>query len=1313
MKRFVARAAIVCLILLISMGTMYSRQQNGSAATAGGVRGIQSTTITNNPVVYGTNTDASDGVDSYDQVAPPPPPANYLYAYFLLAPGELFPNYLVDIKNQESSLDVTAKIWALRAVSDQDGPVTLNLPIVGTLDPAYNPTLFDTKTGIYHNLRADPNYQYTSVKDETRIFQLLVGDKTKPTVTLTYPNGGELLPAGTGITITWTSADASGLQGHDVYYSLDGGSTYTLIGSTAGDVKSIGWTPPGGSTSALVKVVARDRVFNEQEDVSNGTFGTGYTITPTAGANGSMNPSVATVVPFGADQSFTMTPDPGYHVADVQVDASSVGAVTGYTFNSVIANHTISTTFAINTYTITASAGANGSVSPPGVTTLNYNGSQAYTITPNAGYHVVDVVVDGGSVGAVTSYNFAGVITNHTISATFAINTYTITASAGSNGSIAPSGVTTLNYNGSQAYTITPSTGYHVADVLVDGSSVGAAGSYTFTDVQSNHTIAATFAINTYTITASAGSNGSISSPGATTVNYGGSQAYTITPTTGYHVADVLVDGSSVGAVASYTFSNVNSNHTIAATFTIDTYTITASAGSNGSVSPSGATTVNYDGSQTYTITPSTGYHIADVLVDGSSAGAVSSYTFSNVRAGHTISATFAVNTYAITASAGANGSISPSGVTNVDYNGSQAYTISPATGYHVADVLVDAVSVGAVTGYSFSTVTSDHTISASFAINYYPLTVLATEGGTILEPPSSPVMVAHRVETPITAAPLTGYHWLHWTIDFQGGTGVTLTNPFQMSASVSLSEGPGTVVANFAINQYSVSVTTPLNGTVSLDPPGGTYDYNSIIQLTATPNTWHHFVNWTGAEVPAGHETDNPLSITVDGNKTLTANFAIDQYTVHRNAIAGWNLVGVPAVQADLTPSGVFGDDYSEPYYTFGYIPATGYAVPSTLSMGQGYWLGSNHPCTIDAVGTPLTVASLALAAGFNIIGNPFVTDEPFAQLRFTKGTETKTMAEAISSSWLMSALYKYNGAGYDYENTALGVWQGYWIGMLVDGITIQYAAVLGPPAPVTHPNAGAAPTATMTPTNWNVDIAATLATAGSVLATDRLASFGVRSDATPGFDPLYDAPRPPRSPAEEFIEPAFVVKGDSYPRLLGTAYARDYRGGDHPVWDCVVNTSKPGKVTLTWDMKAIGTLGDEVRAYLYDVSTQRIVDMKKVGSYSYEEKGTSRQFRIGDVEEAMPRAFQLGQNYPNPFNPVTVIRYGVPSEAVVSVEVFNSLGQKVATLVDGEKKPTGYHEVKFEGANLSTGLYFYRLSATGSYGTRFTDVKKMILLK
>jgi hypothetical protein len=300
------------------------------------------------------------------------------------------------------------------------------------------------------------------------------------------------------------------------------------------------------------------------------------------------------------------------------------------------------------------------------------------------------------------------------------VTTYTFTASAGANGSISPSGTVNVNQGSSQTFIITANTGYHAADVLVDGSSVGAVASYTFSSVTANHTISVSFAANgsSYTITASAGSNGSISPSGAVSVNQGGSQSFAVRPSSGYHIADVLVDGKSVSAVAGYTFSNVTANHTISASFASNsyTYTISASAGSNGSISPSGSVTIARRSSQSFTITASSGYHIADVLVDGSSVGAVGSYTFRRVTANHTISASFASNsyTYTITASASSNGSISPSGSVTVAQGDSQSFVVTPSSGYHIADVLVDGKSVGAVASYTFSNVTSNRSISVS-----------------------------------------------------------------------------------------------------------------------------------------------------------------------------------------------------------------------------------------------------------------------------------------------------------------------------------------------------------------------------------------------------------------------------------------------------------------------------------------------------------------------------------------------------------------------------------------------------------------------
>jgi hypothetical protein len=88
-------------------------------------------------------------------------------------------------------------------------------------------------------------------------------------------------------------------------------------------------------------------------------------------------------------------------------------------------------------------------------------------------------------------------------------------------------------------------------------------------------------------------------------------------------------------------------------------------------------------------------------------------------------------------------------------------------------------------------------------------------------------------------------------------------------------------------------------------------------------------------------------------------------------------------------------------------------------------------------------------------------------------------------------------------------------------------------------------------------------------------------------------------------------------------------------------------------------------------------------------------------------PREPVLQQNYPNPFNPSTTIRYGVPVRSHVSLTVFNALGQQVAVLQNGEME-AGYHEVRFDASDLSSGVYFYRIAA-GTY----VETKRLLLVR
>jgi hypothetical protein len=156
----------------------------------------------------------------------------------------------------------------------------------------------------------------------------------------------------------------------------------------------------------------------------------------------------------------------------------------------------------------------------------------------------------------------------------------------------------------------------------------------------------------------------------------------------------------------------------------------------------------------------------------------------------------------------------------------------------------------------------------------------------------------------------------------------------------------------------------------------------------------------------------------------------------------------------------------------------------------------------------------------------------------------------------------------------------------------------------------------------------------------------------------------------------------------------------------------TKSGKDTIAWNWGAypyprIASEAPRPRAIDFSVTG----DTAYVACFLYE-KAAVQMFRrvLTDVshnEKPIPARYELSQNYPNPFNPSTTIRYGLPHKSQVSLLVYNTLGQLVSQLVSTEQE-AGYHEVKFDGLNLASGVYFYRLHAGD-----FVATKQLIVLR
>ena len=880
-------------------------------------------------------------------------------------------------------------------------------------------------------------------------FQVLVNGAPVPDSVL-WPAGSDTTWS-SGDTLTFSSPNAQTVQ---IVYSKGTTASAVLSSANFGGVA-------GNSTLSL-------------------------TITAAAGPGGSISPSGVISVPYGGSQAFTITPDDGYRVATVLVDGNSIAVVSTYTFSTVTSSHSIYVTFAKKPV-ITASAGDHGSISPTGAVIVNYSDSQTFTIIPDTGYHVVDVLVDTSSQGAITSYNFTNVLADHTISATFAINAYSITPSAGANGIISPNTVQMVNYGDSTVFTITPvNSSYRVADVLIDGVSTGPSTSYTFSNVAANHTIAASFALNTYTITAPGSTEWEYlpgwqatyySDMAWTTVagtridneiQYANAEANTTfslhaptdelnwpVPMVGkFNEFSVTWDGYLlVTGSDTYTFSLTSDdasklwideglvidhsgtspyapvNGTLALTpgyhhivvkmyqqystavarlqyssSTMPLQQVTAWH-TSGIVTPPGISTVNYGATPTYAITPNPGYHVADVLVNGTSVGAVTSYVFPSVNSDKTISATFAINTYTIAASSGANGVVTPAGTTTVNYGATPTYTITPNPGYHVADVLVNSTSVGAITSYVFPAITTNKTISATFAINTYTITPSIVNGNGTVSPATVQTVEYGNTTSTFTFVPATGYHLNTVTVN---GTTVTPTGNSYTFPAVTTNK---TIVGTFAINTYTITPSI-VNGNGTVSPATvQTVEYgNTTSTFTFVPATGYHLntVTVNGTTVtPTGNSYTFPAVTT---NKTIIGTFAINTYTITPSIVRANGTVSPATVQTVN-----YGDT---PIFTF--TPASGYHL-NIVTVNGTTVTPTGNSYTFPAVTTNKTINGTFLIDPpvANFTATPLTGGIPL-EVTFTDlSTNAPTSWEwnfgynSTSTSFLQNPTFTYPGPG------------------------------------------------------------------------------------------------------------------------------------------------------------------------------------------------------------------------------------------------------------------------------------------------------------
>lgn len=563
----------------------------------------------------------------------------------ILVDGEADTNFVAGVPTAEytmSNIDSNHTVVAQFETTTYE--VTVNVTGNGTADPT---------SGTY-NCGDTVAFTFTPDNDGVEVESVVVNGNNIGSVTSYVINGisADYTIDVTFADITYTLTSVAYNNGTidpvgDTVVAYNGSMTYTL---TPNDCQTVSELLVNGvsyldsanfdGTTLTLDNIQRDMTIQAYFQVMT------YTVEATQAEGGVITETG--VYNCGTDVTYNIVANDCYTLTTITVDGEDITCEltdTVIVINAIDTNHTITATFTMNTYTITANVNddAAGTITP--TDTFNCGETPVYEITPNEGYYIVSVMVDSVEQGAIDSYTFSALHADHTIDATFAKYTYTVSAYGAAGVEITPEGDTTVEYGESVSYTLTADDCYEIVSVMLDGEDLGAVTTVDVDSITANHVITVESAIKTYTITATATEGGNITPAGEVIVNCGASQFFSITPAEGYEIESVEVDGADQGAISSYLFDSVTADATIHVTFSAiadTTFTITATAGANGTITPAGDVTVNYGASQSFVIVADEYYTIGEVLIDSVPlANPVASYTFVNVTANHTIDVTF------------------------------------------------------------------------------------------------------------------------------------------------------------------------------------------------------------------------------------------------------------------------------------------------------------------------------------------------------------------------------------------------------------------------------------------------------------------------------------------------------------------------------------------------------------------------------------------------------------------------------------------------------------------------------------------------
>ncbi len=468
------------------------------------------------------------------------------------------------------------------------------------------------------------------------------------------------------------------------------------------------------------------------------------------------------------------------------------------------------------------------------------------------------------------------------------------------------------------------------------------------------------------------------------------------------------------------------------------------------------------------------------------------------------------------------------------------------------------------------------------------------------------------------------------------------------------------------AMAGWNVTVIGPVTDSELTDSSGWYYFYdlpNGSYTVDVEPPPL-----WTQTYPPSS----GSYSVTVTDNSS-SSNSTFGMYSSQAFSFPvdkQWNIVSVPLRLADFTKTTIFPLAITDAYSFH-----DGYNVENVLENGPAYWVKMTMAHQVWMAGTAFTADTVNVSPGWNFIGS-VSSAIPVANLF------------SIPAGIITGNVFGYSRG--NYITSVINPGKGYWVQASQPGKIVISSLVTAPPKE-----------------QHSFD----LNTLNSItITTDQGEAQSLYFGADPdllGENRNFELPPPPPHGVFD-VRFSSATSNGSIARIINPA-------GTRSVEMPITMSSVSYPVTIEWNVK------DANEVYTLSVGNNEPLVLTGAGKtviYGEANGGTGPETQtmmlVASNRElaGVPSSFTLGQNYPNPFNNSTVISFSVPVASHVTLEVYSMIGERVATIVD-QAMEIGSYSVPFDASKLSSGVYYYRLSAFNGSTEHVVKTNRMLLLK